>query len=103
MLIIVLYNFTFFSACGQFIELTGGATRSISVSNSYAPYSNCIWVIEASSGYRVEFTITSFVGQSLSGSCVDYITVGKNSYKDALLKDGLLYFYLKIKRYYIAV
>lgn len=66
---------TLVRGCGQFIELTGGASRSISISNSYSPYSNCIWVIEAASGYRVEFTVTSFVGQQLSGTCVDYITV----------------------------
>ncbi|XP_076078210.1 dorsal-ventral patterning tolloid-like protein 1 [Mytilus galloprovincialis] len=66
-------------ACGQYIELGSSSTSSISISNSYAPYSNCIWVVEADSGYRVELNISSFVGQELSGSCVDYITVRDGS------------------------
>lgn len=66
-------------ACGQYIELAGGSTSRISVSNSYAPYSNCIWVIQAAPGYRVKLNITSFVGQTLGGSCVDFITIRDGS------------------------
>lgn len=75
----LLSSVSLVKACGQYIEIGSGSTSAISVSNSYEPYSNCIWVIEADYGYRVELTITSFVGQTLSGSCVDYITIRDGS------------------------
>ncbi|XP_060574595.1 uncharacterized protein LOC132732219 isoform X2 [Ruditapes philippinarum] len=65
-------------ACGSYIKIGSGDTRTLSSGSPYGTYLHCLWWIETDTGSQLSLNITSYEGDYNYGRCGDYIIISNS-------------------------
>ncbi|VDL66472.1 unnamed protein product [Nippostrongylus brasiliensis] len=67
------------STCGGFLRASHGSFASPNFPQLYPPSKNCVWEIEADSGYQIFLNFTSFNIEGMKTECAyDYVKIGES-------------------------